>query len=569
MSKRKAVAILLLSLIFVVLFVACSERETVKEITVSFKTDGGSKVPSVTDSVIEKFPISEKDGYLIENWYFDEERKDRVTFPFKAEEDCVLYAKWISTINGNPETEYVPNEDRTGYVANKYNGNAYSVCIPDVYNGMPVCGVSDNFLIKRNYVNVIYIGKFVRDVGKAFERCSVLKEFKVDFENVEFKTDDVGALYNYDKSRLLFYPSASECETYALNAKADRNAFYICPNLKELVFDRDAEIHSANLERLIALEKFTVEKSNGIYESNNGILFSKNLIELIRFPSAKNENVYSIPNETESVEYGAFFDSMIKELKIGKNLKEYNDYSEVSNLENIFVDSDNQNFSDKEGVLFDKDESELLRFPTGRINEYTIPDGTQTIGEFAFAESKRIVKIITSESMKTIRGCAFYNCDRLADVDASSSVTLDHIEGNAFSGCSGLKRLTINCAIPPYVGEDSFSFSGNRVKVIVPGNAEVMYKTEWAGLNCEIVADGIPLTEYTVTFLVDGEIYHSYHGVYLSGGIFPEKEGYVFEGWYENDKYIGKRIEFPLIISKHMYLYAFFEEKPNTNPSIS
>ena len=111
MNKRKVPAILILSIIFITLFVACSERETVKEITVSFKTDGGSKVASVNDGVVEEFPISEKDGYLIENWYFDEEKTDRVVFPFKAGESCVLYAKWISTINGNSETEYVPNEE--------------------------------------------------------------------------------------------------------------------------------------------------------------------------------------------------------------------------------------------------------------------------------------------------------------------------------------------------------------------------------------------------------------------------------------------------------------------------
>ena len=565
MNKRKVPAILILSIIFITLFVACSERETVKEITVSFKTDGGSKVASVNDGVVEEFPISEKDGYLIENWYFDEEKTDRVVFPFKAGESCVLYAKWISTINGNSETEYVPNEDRTGYVADKYNGNAYSVCIPDVYNGMPVLGVSDYFLIKRNYVNVIYIGKFVQYVGKAFERCSVLREFQVNPENTELITDDTGALYNYDKSRLLYYPSASENEIYALNAKADKNAFYLCPNLKELIFDRNAEIQSAGLEKLIALEKFTVKDDNGIYKSQNGILFSKDLKELIRFPSAKNESAYTITDDTETIAYGAFFNSLIKQLRIGKNLKEYNDYTEAPNLENIFVDDGNPYFSDREGVLFDKDETELLRFPCARISEYSIPDGTHTIGEFAFAESKKLVKLIMPASLKTIRGCAFYDCQRLADVNASLSVSLDYIEGNAFSGCSGLKYFTVNCAIPPYVGEEVFSVSGNRVKVIVPSNAELMYKTEWARVDAEIIPNGLPLTEYTVTFLVDNEIYHSYHGVYLYDGVFPEKEGYVFEGWYDNEKCVGEKIEFPLIINDHMYLYAFFEEKPQTD----
>ena len=52
-----------------------------------------------------------------------------------------------------------------------------------------------------------------------------------------------------------------------------------------------------------------------------------------------------------------------------------------SNLENIYVDSENERFTSKDGVLFSKDEQELICYPMGKKEEsYNIPEGTTSIG---------------------------------------------------------------------------------------------------------------------------------------------------------------------------------------------
>ena len=49
------------------------------------------------------------------------------------------------------------------------------------------------------------------------------------------------------------------------------------------------------------------------------------------------------------------------------------------------VEDDNSDYSSQDGVLFNKDKTELVRFPVGRTGEYTIPDTVTTIGANAFS----------------------------------------------------------------------------------------------------------------------------------------------------------------------------------------
>ena len=47
-----------------------------------------------------------------------------------------------------------------------------------------------------------------------------------------------------------------------------------------------------------------------------------------------------------------------------------------SSLTEIKVDPENPYFSEKDGVVFSKDGTKLIMFPSGRSGDYQIPDGT-------------------------------------------------------------------------------------------------------------------------------------------------------------------------------------------------
>jgi hypothetical protein len=117
-------------------------------------------------------------------------------------------------------------------------------------------------------------------------------------------------------------------------------------------------------------------------------------------------------------------------VKLGPNCFDFAPYSEIhlpktvreiewcfydcKHLVDIFVDAENQHFKHIDGVLFNKDATELVTFPNARLGKYTIPEGTQRISHFAFKTS-RIITLHIPASVIEIGDNVFYDC-RLHDI---------------------------------------------------------------------------------------------------------------------------------------------------------
>lgn len=77
------------------------------------------------------------------------------------------------------------------------------------------------------------------------------------------------------------------------------------------------------------------------------------------------------------------------------------------NLDSINVDHENKCFCDIDGVLFNKDASILLSFPSNRSGDYIIPSSVQEIGNYSFCQCRNIKKLTFSEGIKKIGQYAF------------------------------------------------------------------------------------------------------------------------------------------------------------------
>lgn len=80
-----------------------------------------------------------------------------------------------------------------------------------------------------------------------------------------------------------------------------------------------------------------------------------------------------------------------------------------SNLKKIEVDGNNKNYSSKNGILFDKEQSKLIRYPEGKkdISVYKIPSSVTTINYYAFDKCTNLSSINIPTNVTTIGYCAF------------------------------------------------------------------------------------------------------------------------------------------------------------------
>ncbi len=91
-------------------------------------------------------------------------------------------------------------------------------------------------------------------------------------------------------------------------------------------------------------------------------------------------------------------------------------------LTEISVDTGNQNFSSLDGVLFNKAQTELIRYPEGKAGAYVIPDGVADIGENACLRCDGLTEVTIPSSVKNIGDSAFWLCSNLTQVHMAEGV---------------------------------------------------------------------------------------------------------------------------------------------------
>jgi hypothetical protein len=169
-------------------------------------------------------------------------------------------------------------------------------------------------------------------------------------------------------------------------------------------------------------------------------------IGLFAFEMCRSLTSIDIPNSVTTIGNQAFFkcESLTSiNLPDSVTVIGYDVFSDCKNLRNITVGKRNPRFSGIDGVLFDKIENRILRYPAGKQDtRYAIPAGGLTIEERAFLGCENLVTIDIPDSVTTIEDLAFFNCKSLAAVNIPDSVS--NIEEAAFVECENLKKIYLS-----------------------------------------------------------------------------------------------------------------------------
>ena len=170
----------------------------------------------------------------------------------------------------------------------------------------------------------------------------------------------------------------------------------------------------------------------------------------------------NIPNGLTSIGPNAFhFCPHLKNITIPSSVTSIGNFAfnGCYSLKSIEVAEDNSNYSSEDGVLFNKNKSNLICCPGGKAGEYTIPDFVTSMSSVAFASCRSITKVVIPNTIANIPYGAFSQCDALTDVVIPNSVT--SIEERAFNGCSSLANITIPSSVTN-IGTDAFDDTYKR-----------------------------------------------------------------------------------------------------------
>ena len=302
----------------------------------------------------------------------------------------------------------------------------------------------------------------------AFSACTALEKIEVSAANTAYISID-GVLFNKARTELIQYPAGKKATTYTIPSSVTSigsSAFSGCDALTSVVIPEGVtSIGGAAFEGCAALTSVVIPE--GVTSIGGFAFRGCAALTSIEIPSSVTsigdyafaycdaltsvvipEGVTSIgswafggcaalerveiPSSVTSIEGDAFNDSMV--------------------LEKIEVSAANTAYISIDGVLYNKDQTELIKYPAGKkATTYTIPSSVMSIGDWAFLYCAALESVIISDGVTSIGDDVFYGCT------AIESITSLNPEPPACDRAFG----DVNQNIPVYVPAESIELYRN------------------------------------------------------------------------------------------------------------
>ena len=131
------------------------------------------------------------------------------------------------------------------------------------------------------------------------------------------------------------------------------------------------------------LKNVYINADNPTYGSAEGVVFSKDMKELLFYPGARGDISYTIPEGVESISTGAFLDQYPLYLNVPASVSyvSFNDSMYGRSMLGYYsVSKDNPNYSSANGCLLDKNGTRLIALPMlSAFGTLTIPEGVTSL----------------------------------------------------------------------------------------------------------------------------------------------------------------------------------------------
>lgn len=203
-----------------------------------------------------------------------------------------------------------------------------------------------------------------------------------------------------------------------------------------------------------------------------------------------------------SIAYNAFKDCInLTSVIIGENINKFSNdiFSDCTALKEIIVSDNNPQYLSVDGILFNKDKTELIIFPNAKSGTYTIPNSVISIHNRAFYGCTKLTSITIPEGITSIYQEAFYGCVGLTSINIPNSITM--LSDQVFRGCTNLKKFVVSNDNPRYSAIDGVLYNKNKTKLLSYPNAKSSTYTVPDGITSigdYAFSDCIGLTSITI-----------------------------------------------------------------------
>lgn len=230
--------------------------------------------------------------------------------------------------------------------------------------------------------------------------------------------------------------------------------------IEELAFSNCSDLTKvlipASVERLgegvfadcLSMTKIAVAPESEHFVVQDNILYSKDMSTLLHYPSGKEEQEFTLPEEVRKIAGLAFASNYyLTDVSLGDYLEEVGSYAfarcygltymylppqttrlgvspfhDCTVLQEIEVDLDNPCYSSLRGIIYNEEQTQLIQYPAGLYEDfYKVPDTVQEIAEYACYDAQHLEVLKIPAGVRKIGDLAFAFCDKLREVELQAT----------------------------------------------------------------------------------------------------------------------------------------------------
>ncbi|MGN1132711.1 MAG: leucine-rich repeat protein [Ruminococcus sp.] len=363
-----------------------------------------------------------------------------------------------------------------------YKTNLSEYVIPQSIYGFTVTEIGDEAFVDSK-AGKITLPSTLKSIGNyAFQNAKVLSTITIP--------NSVETIGNYA------FDNCTGLESITMGSSVQKIGEYAFNNCKGItsitVPNSVTKIGQYAFLDCKSLQKITL--SNSLSEISKGCF--KNCINL------KNLTVGS--SVTAIKDYAFRYCNSLKSVTVSASVTSIvnSAFNGCKSLESIKVAKDNSLYSDVDGVLLNKDKTQLIRYPQAKASDcYYIPTTVTTALSYAFENTTNLKKIVLPKSMNRVSPYLFYESTSLDTVQMPESITsigkyafykctaltsiafpdlVTEIGDRAFYQCEALEKINLNNV--KVIGERAFY--GNAVKELIMPLTLTEVKS-YAFANCD------------------------------------------------------------------------------------